>query len=248
MTLSTRIDIDYLYPDSDGQPMADNTEQFRWIVMIKENLEILFATNEDVFIAGDLLWYPIQVTVPPAPRQAPDVMVVFGRPKGRRGSYRQWQEAGVAPQVVFEILSPGNSAAEMNRKLEFYQTYGVEEYYLYDPDQLTLAAWVRQGDGLQPVASLQRWRSPRLGIEFDLSQPELVIYRSDGQPFLSSVELAQRADMERQRAEVAQQRADMERQRAEVAQQRADMERQRADRLAAYLRAQGLDPDRLPDA
>ena len=32
-----------LYPDSDGQPMADNTKQFRWIVTIKENLEILFA-------------------------------------------------------------------------------------------------------------------------------------------------------------------------------------------------------------
>ena len=29
-----------IYPDSDGQPMADNTKQFRWIVTIKENLEI----------------------------------------------------------------------------------------------------------------------------------------------------------------------------------------------------------------
>lgn len=43
-----------IYPDSDGQPMADNTKQFRWIVVIKENLEILFATVPDVFIAGDL--------------------------------------------------------------------------------------------------------------------------------------------------------------------------------------------------
>jgi len=28
------------YPDCDGKPMADNTKQFRLIVMIKENLEI----------------------------------------------------------------------------------------------------------------------------------------------------------------------------------------------------------------
>ncbi len=27
-----------IYPDSDGQPMADNTQQFRWIAFIKENL------------------------------------------------------------------------------------------------------------------------------------------------------------------------------------------------------------------
>lgn len=39
------------YPDSDGQPMADNTQQFRWIVLIKENLELLFAAA-NVFVAG----------------------------------------------------------------------------------------------------------------------------------------------------------------------------------------------------
>ncbi|NES97463.1 MAG: Uma2 family endonuclease, partial [Desertifilum sp. SIO1I2] len=49
-----------IYPDSDGQPMSDNTKQFRWIVTIKENLEILFANDPNVFIAGDLLWYPVQ--------------------------------------------------------------------------------------------------------------------------------------------------------------------------------------------
>ncbi|MBN3922825.1 MAG: Uma2 family endonuclease, partial [Nostoc sp. NMS4] len=31
--------IEVIYPESDGQPMADNTEQFAWIVKIKENLE-----------------------------------------------------------------------------------------------------------------------------------------------------------------------------------------------------------------
>lgn len=49
-----------IYPQSDGQPMADNTRQFRWIVTIKENLELLFAANDDVSVAGDLLWYPVE--------------------------------------------------------------------------------------------------------------------------------------------------------------------------------------------
>ncbi len=43
------------YPESDGQPMADNTLQFQWIVLIKENLETLFRDRPDVFVAGDLL-------------------------------------------------------------------------------------------------------------------------------------------------------------------------------------------------
>src|ERR687886_1873665 len=95
-----------IYPDSDGQPMADNTKQFRLIVVIKENLELLFANVADVFVAGDLLWYPVEGDN--KLRQAPDAMVVFGRPKGDRGSYKQWEEENIPPQVVFEILSPGN--------------------------------------------------------------------------------------------------------------------------------------------
>jgi len=46
-------------------------------------------------------------------------MVAFGRPKGDRGSYQQWKE-GIAPQVVFEVRSPGNSQTEMDKKLVFY--------------------------------------------------------------------------------------------------------------------------------
>ena len=43
------------YPDCDGQPMSDNTLQFKWIVTIKEGLEALFRNHPDVFVAGDLL-------------------------------------------------------------------------------------------------------------------------------------------------------------------------------------------------
>ena len=86
------------YPDSDGQLIADNTKQFRWIVVIMENLERLFASDANVFIAGDLLWYPVEGN--PKLRQAPDVMVVIGRPKGNRGSYRQWEEGGIAPHSI----------------------------------------------------------------------------------------------------------------------------------------------------
>jgi hypothetical protein len=49
-----------IYPDSDGKPMADNTEQFRWIVTIQQNLDWLFADDPLVFIAEDLLWYPVK--------------------------------------------------------------------------------------------------------------------------------------------------------------------------------------------
>ena len=239
-----------IYPDSDGQPMADNTKQFRWIVVIQQNLAWMFADDPAVFVAGDLLWYPVEGNN--KKRVAPDVMVALGRPKGDRGSYKQWQEEDIPPQVVFEILSPGNTRPEMSRKLLFYDRYGVDEYYLYDPDNNQLSGWLRRDDFLDVVEFMADWISPLLKIRFDLSGDELQIFRPDGRPFLSYTETAQRAEAERQRADAEQQRADAEQQRAESERQRAESERQRAEnaedrgtRLAEKLRELGVDPDSL---
>src|SRR5262245_47547869 len=123
-------------PDSDGQPLSNNTPRMKWIVTLKRNLDALYRKDPNVFVGGDLLWYAVEDS--PETQTAPGVMVVFGRPKGDRGSFKQWQEEGIAPQVVFDILSPGNSFKELLRKYLFYRRYGVEEYYLYDPEKQTL--------------------------------------------------------------------------------------------------------------
>lgn len=234
MTTLVSTDSDLLYPDSDGQPMSDNTKQFRWIVVLKENLEILFADRSDVFVAGDLLWYAVEGR--PDIRVAPDTMVVLGRPKGDRGSYKQWQEDNIAPQVVFEILSPGNTVLEMSRKLLFYQRYGVLEYYVFDPDRLNLAGYIRTegGNGLEEIVQMQGWVSPLLGIRFELMEDDLTVYRPDGARFLTSLELHERAEQEYQRAEQEYQRAELERQRADTAQEEVR-------RLTARLQAFGVD-------
>jgi Uma2 family endonuclease len=232
-----------IYPDSDGQPMSDNTKQFRWIVTIKENLEILFANVDNVFVAGDLLWYPVEGNN--KIRQAPDAMVVFGRPKGDRGSYKQWEEDNIAPQVVFEILSPGNRARKMTQKAIFYQAYGVEEYYIYDPEDIELTGLIRSGNFLEPVDEMNGWTSPRLGIRFELKQDTLEIYRPDGQKFLTSVELDQLREQERQRAEEERQRAEEERQRADNAIAQLEQEQQRYQALLERLRDRGIDPEQL---
>ncbi len=253
-----------IYPESDGNPMADNTKQFRWIVVIQQNLDWQFANASDVFVAGDLLWYPVEGK--PNIVTAPDVMVVFGRPKGDRGSYQQWKEGGIAPQVVFEVLSPSNTQTEMEKKLLFYDRHGVEEYYIYDSDTNELRGWLRGEDGLATIESVADWVSPRLGIRFDLSGEVLQIYHPDGNPFLSYAEIAEQAEQERQRAEQERQRAEQERQRAEQERQRAEQERQRAEQerqraeqaetelelerqrsqaLAERLRQMGIDPERI---
>jgi len=201
-----------IYPESDGLPMAENTRQFRWIVTLAGNLGALYRDRDDVFVCGNQFWYPVEAEL--ETRIAPDVYVVFGRPKRDRGSYRQWEEGNVPLTVVFEVLSPSNTGAEMADKLAFYDDYGVEEYYLYDPVSNRLHGYVRGGEVLIRVRRMNGFISPRLAIRFDLSGPELVVRYPDGRPFLTFEEL----EAERVQAE---QRAEQEKQRADQAEQRA---------------------------
>ncbi|MCF2146000.1 Uma2 family endonuclease [Desmonostoc muscorum LEGE 12446] len=241
--VTPETNIEVIYPESDGQPMADNTEQFAWIVKIKENLEILFASQADVFIAGDLFWYPVKGNS--NIKQAPDTMVVFGRPKGKRSSYLQWDEDNIPPQVVFEILSPGNTLKEMTKKLQFYQRYGVEEYYIYDPDKNDLNGLLRSGDSFEVIEEMNDWVSPRLKIRFHLTSNTLEIVSLTGQKFLSPVEIDQLREQERQRAEQERQRAEQETQAKEAALQELEKERDRYQELLAKLKEKGIDTDNL---
>ncbi len=225
-----------VYPESDGKPMADNTKQLEYIVYLYDNLCALFADREDVFVAADLLWYPVEGH--PEICVAPDVFVALGRPKGHRGRYLQWEEGNIPPQVVFEILSPSNRYAAMVDKFRFYEKYGVQEYYLYDPDNGVLNGWIRQNGELTSISQMEGWVSPLLGIRFTLEDGALVVYGPDGERFIPYVEL-------RRRLQATQREAEQERLRAEQARREAEQERLRAEKLAQRLRELGVDPDEL---
>ena len=181
------------YPESDGQPMGDNDQQRRWMMKIIDNLMALFAGRQDVYVSGNLFWYPVEDNNRIV--QAPDAMVVFGRPPGQRRSYKQWEEDGLAPQVVFEVISPSNTNEEMIRKRAFYQKHGVEEYYVYDPEEGTLEGWLGSSTALQPIAKMDGWRSPRLGISFHMKRDGLEIRFPDGRPFAEAWESIARSEL-----------------------------------------------------
>jgi Uma2 family endonuclease len=224
--VQTPIEPQFLYPDSDGQPMAENTVQYRWIVRLVANLKYLFR-GQTVFVAGDLLWYPQEVSVPPAPAQAPDVMVVVGRPDGDRGSYKQWEEDNIPPRVVFEILSPSNTAREMLNKQSFYREHGVLEMFFYDPDSYEFWGLVRadRNQDFVPLSALNfPWISPTLGIRFEMFDDGLAIFYPNGEPFKDPDVVFEERNQ---------------------AQQERDRAQQERDRAFAKLRELGIDPTQL---
>jgi Uma2 family endonuclease len=219
------------YPSSDGQPMAENTLQYRWIVTLKGGLDV----TVDDFVAGDLLWYPVKGRVDV--RVAPDVMVALGRPKGERGSYKQWEEDNVPPAVVIEVLSPGNTPAEMERKLAFYERHGVQEYLVYDPDHGRLELHLRQDERLVRLPTVGGWTSPLLGVTWSLQGKDLIGKRPNGTVFESYEALHARAVAEQRRADAQQALAEAERVRADEQRAFAEAQRIRADEQQARAEA-----------
>ena len=235
-----------VYPEADGKPMADNTAQWEWMVKLVGELREQYV-GENTFIAGDLFWYPVEGN--PKIVVAPDALVVFGRPPGYRGSYKQWLEDNIAPHVVFEILSPSNTTEEMDDKLEFYEQHNVQEYYVIDPNQNAVEGYIRRRNRLRNVKTMNGFVSPLLGIRFEEKGGELAIYGPDGRAFqtredrvreiaeelhktsiafeeerMHAIEEGQRADLEAQRANAEAIRANAEAARANAEASRADAE------------------------
>ncbi|TAE74591.1 MAG: Uma2 family endonuclease [Bacteroidetes bacterium] len=230
-----------IYPSSDGQPMAETTEHFEHIITIEGNLQSLFANRTDVFVAGDLLWYPEQGK--PYICCAPDTMVVFGRPKGHRDSYEQWNEENIAPAVVFEIVSKSNSVTDMMDKFLFYEKYGVQEYYVYAHLKNKFYAWVKDNNSLRSVLVMPTFTSPLLGVTFEIMQgSKLKMYNPNGVQFLTFVEnmqekerLKKALEEEKARAEEAESILEAEKARAEEAEAVLEEEKARAEEAEAVL-------------
>ncbi|GIV99708.1 Uma2 family endonuclease [Roseiflexus sp.] len=211
------------------------------------NVGIFFGEGEPAIVPDALLSLDV--------RLADDLW-----PKPNR-SYFIWRFAK-PPDVVVEIVS-NREGGELDRKRTRYAQLGVGYYLVFDPQRLLgtelLRCYELRGRTYTPCDSPIL---PDVGLGARLWDGEYEGVQAvwlrwcdrDGNLIPTGAELAaqerQRAEAERQRAEAEQQRAEVERQRAEAEcqraeaeRQRAEAERQRAERLAARLRALGIDPD-----
>jgi hypothetical protein len=143
-------------------------------------------------------------------------------------------EYGKPPDVVAEIVS-NTIGGEDGAKLQHYARIPVTYYVIYDPQQQLsehkLRLYERHPTGY--VARQDHWLpAVELGLILwqgtfeDREDTWLRWCTPDGQMLLTGSE-----------------RAAQERLRAEQAEQRAEQAEQRADRLAARLRALGLEPE-----
>ncbi len=87
----------------------------------------------------------------------PDLCVICNEEKlDARGAFG-------APELVIEILSPGNSNKEMKYKFDLYEEAGVLEYWIVNPENRTLFIYTLQNNqfiGLHPLIEEDTIASP----------------------------------------------------------------------------------------
>ena len=216
---------DVIYPDSDGEPMAENFHQSIVIRMLVYGFERLFAGRTDMIVGGDFFWYPVQGE--PKIVVAADAMVIVGveRPLDilTVGSYRQWQQGG-HPALAVEVLSPSNTYSEMTRKRLFYDEHGVDEYWVFEPRDGTLEVWVRDAGRLIEVRNpAAGWVSPTTGVHVCVEGADLTVHDPNGtRRWMTSAEEGARITAETARADAESARADAESARADALQARLD--------------------------
>jgi Putative restriction endonuclease len=98
------------FPDSDGEPMAENDANRIQMSDLIFALQRLLSARDDVYVGGNLLVY-----YNPAngwDHLSPDVFVAFDASPGLRHSWQTWVE-GKFPDVVFEITSPSTESVDL---------------------------------------------------------------------------------------------------------------------------------------
>ena len=110
---------------------------------------------------------------------------------------------------------------------------------MYDIERKHLSGLIRfaeQDEALEQIPEMNGWKSPRLGITFDMSSGELVLRKPNGEPFLSYGEMQQ--ELETTREELTETREELTEAKEELL-----SAKNHAAALAAKLRELGVNPD-----
>lgn len=201
------------YPETDGKPMGETDFH---IILINELFQILknYLKNEkDVRVFSDIMFYYEEGN--PNKVVAPDLMIVKGIGKHLRRTFKLWEEK--SPDVIIEISSRTTWKEDFQKKFILYQTIGVKEYYIFDPEYKYLAeplvAYHLKNGEFQEV-KLKRGRvfSPALGLEIVDTGETLRLFNPKTKSFLPTM-----VELEKEASKVEKLQSEVEKLKAELA-------------------------------
>ena len=120
-----------VYPESDGEPMAESGRHVRTLLDMIDAIDRYFQDTPDIHVCGNMFIYYEEGN----PRKviSPDVFMVRGVSKKDLRTYKTWEQQPYL-DFVLELASPSTYAKDFNEKKAIYeQILRVKEYCIYDP-------------------------------------------------------------------------------------------------------------------
>ncbi|ELR97826.1 Uma2 family endonuclease [Gloeocapsa sp. PCC 73106] len=238
MTITTQPKI--VYPTgpfwSDEPPLESNLH-LQQILLLIQSLKWLWRERQDYFVSGNLTIYYSPHQKKSEDFRGPDFFVVTGTTLDwTRGSWVVWKEEGKYPNLIIEILSKTTAKIDKGEKKQIYQDiFRTPEYFWFDPESLELKGFALISGKYQEITTTAagQLQSKQLDLYLGIVDRQLRYFSPSGELIPTSEEEAIR---ERERAQQAEERA-------QQAEERAQQEREKSERLAARLRALGIDPE-----
>lgn len=246
-------------PETDGKPVENAYQPSQSSLLFDVLLPILDRLHPDgnYHAAAENGIYWRRTKEPLEGCRAPDWFYVANVPRLLDGEFRRsyviWQEV-ISPLLVVEYVSGDGTeerdATPYTGKFWVYERGIKAGYYvIWNPFRARLEVFELVHGLYRPMEPNEdgRFRILELGIEFGVWNGTYHGLAADWLRVWENGRLvptpAEQHDVERQRAETEHRRAEAEMQRAEAEKQRAEAEKERAEKLAAKLRALGVDPD-----
>ncbi len=167
-----------VYPESDGEPMAETGRHVRLLLDMIETIDRLFRDVPDVHVCGNMFLYYEEGN--PRKVLSPDVFMVRGVSKKELRTYKTWEQQPYL-DFVLELASPSTYAKDFNEKKTIYeQILRVKEYYIYDPYHEIRPSFIGfrlVGDVYEEIAFVDgRLPSETLGLELGERDGVLRLY------------------------------------------------------------------------
>ncbi|MBW4646998.1 MAG: Uma2 family endonuclease [Goleter apudmare HA4340-LM2] len=241
-TLEPELDYpdDYTPPPtnlySDEPPLETDLHREQIDLLIRL-LKYWWRDRNDFYISGNLTVYYSAEQTKKRDFRGPDVFVVMDAQKRDRRSWTIWEEGGKYPHVVIELLSSSTQQVDRTTKKDLYQNvWRLPEYYWFHPETLEFAGFRLSNGVYGAIAPNESGRLPseQMGLELGIHERQLRWFTTDG----ALIPLPE--EQERLAKQQAEKREQQERREKE-------QERQAKERLEAYLRSQGIDPNQLPE-
>ncbi len=237
------------YPDEDFEPRQEGDKQRRNLSYTTEALRLWFEKRQNVYVSGNLFIRYREEKV--EKRIAPDTFVVFGMSNEDRVSYKIYEEGGKAPDFVLEITSKGTVTKDREQNPLIYRDLGVKEYFQYDPTGEYLKPTSLQGlrleNGEYVAIAASVLPDGALSLHSEVLGLDLHLYPNLGFRFFdptSNQILRSYAEAEHDRL-IAELERSYEQQARREAEASAIQERNEKEKLAAYLRSLGINPDEI---